>query len=71
MSSYSQVMVNPIAVGENVVGPDLLTIASAIVVVVSIAWIVVSRLVLRILERAPGGLRRRRRPSDIWKEPPD
>ena len=63
-------MINPSAVGENL-GPDLLTIASAIVVVVSIAWFVVSRLVQRILDRAPGSLRRRRRSSDVWKEPPD
>ena len=63
-------MMNPIAVGENL-GPDLLTIASVVVVVVSIAWIVVSRLVLRILSRGPGGLRRRRKSSDVWKEPPD
>ncbi len=54
----------------------VVTIASVLLVVVAIAWVIVSRHILNVLrqaafrrERAPG-LEWLRRSSDMWKYPP-
>jgi hypothetical protein len=52
-----------------------LTIACVLLVVVSIGWIVMSRLITRELRRAAARAARRREaprpPKDIWRLPPN
>lgn len=67
---------HPLAQGsfEELVRDPILTVACVLLIVVSLAWIVVSRLIARNLKRA--ALRRRPRPGtyraprDIWNYPP-
>lgn len=49
----------------------ILTVACVMLIAVSVAWIVVSRLILRELRRAAlAGSPRRRRRRNVWSEPP-
>ncbi|MGH2749891.1 MAG: hypothetical protein ACRDK3_03310 [Actinomycetota bacterium] len=53
----------------------ILTVACVLLIVVSLAWIIVSRMIVRQLKRYDAALQpRRRRPSTrtkkVWEEPP-
>ena len=59
---------------EEFLREPILTVACVLLIVVSVAWIVVTRAIVRNLKRA--ALRRGRKPGtyspprDIWSEPP-
>ena len=61
---------------EEFLSEPSLTVACALLVVVSIAWIVVARLISRSLRRAARQAGRRpppgvpKEPKDVWSEPP-
>lgn len=53
----------------------MLTVASVLLIVVSIAWVIVSRLIVRELKKAASRARAAKRgtyrpPRDIWSYPP-
>jgi cell division protein FtsX len=60
---------------EELAKDPLLTVASVLLMVVAIGWIVVSRLVSRNLRKTAARSERKKgavRPAkDIWTEPPD